>query len=420
MFLDRLIECLTLKLKSELWSFLMNELQQVLLIFAVVVIAGLYFLSRSRQTDSKKSNRAQSDANNQESKANQSPKAGKANTVEHLIDVPPLANNDAEKVLSDDASKALNDLGEAHIPVSENTQKRVAQQTAENLTNPAENESVTSVPTRAAATVSSSETDVSQIKQPEVNPNQGTLFFGEDFDIEPKESTGQATHSDETLETAKVQQLESESGSESETAISETQESHEPQLHEEEPKVKHHVLVVDDPGMTGELDETYYPPEEIKPSFGIPEDKKAPKPQSGTKKEAEVFVIMVMTAGQEFPMTAVNQALLGVGLSYDESAIYVKKDTMGNAFIKVANILEPGTFPNENLDEYGTPGIALILELPTSIRAPAAMHELIMMSRKISQRLKGRLYNMERQLIKESDLQSMRDAALDYESEPLA
>lgn len=415
MFLEHLVECLTLKLKSELWSFLMNELQQVLLIFAVVVIAGLYFLSRSRQTDSKKSNHAKSDANNQESKANQSTKA---DTVEHRIDVPPLANDNAEKVLSDDASKALNDLGEAHIPVSENTQKRVAQQTAQNLTNSAEDESVTSESIQAKETVSSSETEISQIKQSEVNPNQGTLFFGEDFDIEPKESAGQVTQSDETLETAKVQQLESESGSE--TAISETQESHESLLHEAEPKVKHHVLVVDDPGMTGELDETYYPPEEIKPSFGIPEDKKAPKPQSGTKKEAEVFVIMVMTAGQEFPMTAVNQALLGVGLSYDESAIYVKKDTMGNPFIKVANILEPGTFPNENLDEYGTPGIALILELPTSIRAPAAMHELIMMSRKISQRLKGRLYNMERQLIKESDLQSMRDAALDYESEPLA
>lgn len=32
----------------------MNELQQVLLVFAVVVIAGLYFLSRSRSTGSKK------------------------------------------------------------------------------------------------------------------------------------------------------------------------------------------------------------------------------------------------------------------------------------------------------------------------------------------------------------------------------
>lgn len=103
-----------------------------------------------------------------------------------------------------------------------------------------------------------------------------------------------------------------------------------------------------------------------------------------------------------------------------DQQIFSLKDNMGNDFIRVANMLEPGTFPTEELDKYSTPGVAMILELPTSVRAPKAMHELIMMARKVSQRLNGRLYNMERQLVKESDLQSMRDAALDYESEPLA
>lgn len=61
----------------------------------------------------------------------------------------------------------------------------------------------------------------------------------------------------------------------------------------------------------------------------------------------------------------------------------------------------------------------MILELPTTVKAPAAMHDLIMMARKVSQRLQGRLYNMERQLLKESDLQTMREEAVKYESEPL-
>ncbi len=172
--------------------------------------------------------------------------------------------------------------------------------------------------------------------------------------------------------------------------------------------------------MNGEIDTSSLPPEHIKPSFGIPEDKIKPKAVSATGKKPEVFVILVMSSTGEFEMPLLNQALLGVGLKMTDQQIFSLKDNMGNDFIRVANMLEPGTFPTEELDKYSTPGVAMILELPTSVRAPKAMHELIMMARKVSQRLNGRLYNMERQLVKESDLQSMRDAALDYESEPLA
>jgi len=161
-----------------------------------------------------------------------------------------------------------------------------------------------------------------------------------------------------------------------------------------------------------------------KPNFGIPEDNApaATQTPSVSPGQHQVFALMVLStggSGQEFSMEAVNQALLGVGLSFSDKHIYVTCDSQGTEIIRVANIMEPGTFPTENLQTYTTPGVALILELPTSVRAPAAMHDLIMMGRKVSQRLNGRLYNMERHLIKESDLQAMRDAAVDYESEPL-
>ena len=173
--------------------------------------------------------------------------------------------------------------------------------------------------------------------------------------------------------------------------------------------------------MTGEIEPGQVTPDETKPRFGIPEDDKEKQGTIyvSTDKKPEVFVLLVMSTGHEFAMTDLNQALYGVGLTLSDQSIFVKKDNMGNEFIKVANMLEPGTFPVDNLEQFNTPGIAMILELPTTVRAPAAMHDLIMMARKVSQRMQGRLYNMDRHLIKESDLQSMRDAALDYESEPL-
>ena len=348
----------------------MNELQQVLLIFAVVVIAGLYFLSRSRQNAIKKSS---------EQKTQQSEQG--IHTVSHSI-------SNSEK-----AAEALNNLGNPHIPLSESTQKRITEGKGFSNSELKQEIFVNNQPVSSVDTQDES-----------INVNQGVLSFGEEFDIPAQTPTTEAVESVELTQT------------DFDPTTVTTEKSA-----EQTSAVKHHVLVVDDPGMIGEIDENAVPADFVKPSFGIPaEELTTKKKMASTNKEPEVYVIMVMSTGQEFPMSLVNQALLGVGLTHSDQGIFVKNDNMGNAFIKVANMLEPGTFPLENLEGYVTPGVALILELPTTVRAPAAMHDLIIMARKISQKLNARLYDMERHLIKESDLQSMRDAALDYESEPIA
>ena len=121
---------------------------------------------------------------------------------------------------------------------------------------------------------------------------------------------------------------------------------------------------------------------------------------------------------EEFLMSKINHTLHGVGLVLSDSGIFVKKDSMGNEIIRVANLLEPGVFSKDDLvnSKMSSAGIVLILELPTTVKAPAVMHDMILMARKISQSLNGRLYNMDRQLTKESDLQKMRDTAVAYET----
>ncbi|BCN93394.1 hypothetical protein THMIRHAM_11790 [Thiomicrorhabdus immobilis] len=373
----------------------MNELQQVLLIFAVVVIAGLYFLSRSRQNAIKKNSKSHSHTHQDKVEANSHSSAVSTQDKDHNQQ----SNHHSEK-----AAEALKNLGNPHIPLSDATEKRITQSKGFSNTE-LKHEAVQQQTVHAPLSTYHLEAET------DINHNQGVLSFGEEFDLPPQ--TTSVVESEQTAASSEMpNEVTTVSG---QPIVGSTDENSNPT------GGKHHVLVVDDPGMTGEIDENAVPADYVKPSFGIPEEElKTKKKMASTNKEPEVYVIMVLTTGQEFPMRAVNQALLGVGLTYSDQAIFVKNDNMGNPFIKVANMLEPGTFPVENLDAYATPGVALILELPTTVRAPAAMHDLIIMARKISQRLNGRLYNMERHLIKESDLQSMRDAALDYESEPIA
>ncbi len=361
----------------------MNELQQVLLIFAVVVIAGLYFLSRSRQAESRKS---------QEENQNS-------------------ATENQPYIAHQKASEALNELGEPHIPVSQVTEDRV---TKHDATEPkAEQGDELSVQDVQHSNQNETENQSDDLK---AHPDQGMLSFGEEFDL-PKSNQPDSGTEVESHQTADEREIESPLA----TVIDETAAVSEDEAKTENNQPMHHVLVVDDPGMTGEVGEDYFPKDHIKPSFGIPEDQYVQTKErvSSTNKKPEVFAILVMSAGHEFEMTAVNQALQGVGLTLSEQGIFVKNDNMGQTIIKVANMLEPGTFPVENLEDYKTPGVAMILELPSTVKAPKAMDELIMMARKIHQRLSGRLYNMHRQLLTESEIQSMRDDALDYESEPL-
>ncbi len=330
----------------------MNELQQVLLIFAIVVVIGLYFLSRSRQVALKK-------------EADKQKKAQK---------------KDASSTSYQKASQALNELGEPHIPVSKNTEVRIAKNEEDLLT-------------------------------PEINENQGVLPFSEP--LEPVDQVGEGAK--QSVE----KNLKKEGAQESSELNGLVEEGNRHAVDKNALGGKHHVLEVEDLGML-EGGYQYVAPEHEKPTFGIPDEESATVIENSVeKKEPQIFVILVMSTGQEFSMQEMNHALLGVGLSFNENQIYVKCDNMNNTIIKVANLMEPGTFPADELQNYTTCGVAMILELPCSVKAPAAMHDLIMMARKISQRLQGRLYNMERQLLKESDLQTMRDEAVKYESEPL-
>lgn len=306
----------------------MNELQQVLLVFAVVVIGGLYFFSKTRQKKSPPSDRKE--ATSKTSTPN--PKNSHSST-----------------------NASVEDTSHDHANVQ-----------------------------------SMDETD----------KNQGKLVFGDDFD--PPQQVEQEAAQPQ-IDSAQFDQVDQTEAEVKTTAT-------------------HHVLEVEELFTISEVGPSV---EDLpKPNFGIPEDNKpaAMQTPSNVERERQIFALMVLntgSSGQDFKMDVVNQSLLGVGTTLSKNQIYVTTDPQGTEIIRVANIMEPGTFPTENLPSHTTPGLVLILELPTSVKAPRAMHDLIMMARKVSQRLNGRLYNMERQLIKESDLQAMRDAAVHYESEPI-
>ena len=142
------------------------------------------------------------------------------------------------------------------------------------------------------------------------------------------------------------------------------------------------------------------------------------------KKDApdnRIFAIMVLGM-HYYPFATLHEALIGCQLEYDpEHHIYVRRNAYGKVYLRVANALNPGTFPSpaESNEAFKTPGVALILTLPTVIPAPRAMDEMIRIARRLAQRLDARLYDERRSRLSESDLRQMRTAALDFVSQPV-
>lgn len=141
--------------------------------------------------------------------------------------------------------------------------------------------------------------------------------------------------------------------------------------------------------------------------------------EEAATREPRLFAIMVIGT-HTYSLHEIRTALLSIGMVYDEKEqIFVRKNEQGKIYLRAANALDPGTFPAENDETLATPGIALILQLPTYIHAPPAMDQMIKDARKLSQRLGAHIYNMDRSRINEPDLKKMRNDALDYVSVPL-
>lgn len=336
----------------------MNELQWILLGFAVVVIAVLWGVNALKKRKLVSKAPVSEDASAQEA-----------------------AQDTAQDTAQDkgQAASALNELGEPHIPVSENTQARLHTQPQ---TDPDANPNAQSQSASSPKKHRVIEDDEMRAIQ-EVGPRMGVADDKPNFGIpQPSEPQTQQTHASAEAKMDEVLQ------SSSDTQATRVQKAHDA------------------------------------PSAQTQTDTSTGQPETQTKtasdepnKESKVFALIVMGT-EDFAWPSVNQTLQGVGLTPNDKGIFVKKDTMGNEIIRVASLLEPGTFPIEDPsnDTYTTAGVVLILALPCTVKAPAAMHDMIMMARKISQRLNGRLYDDQRHLIKESDLQAMRDVALAYET----
>ncbi|PWG63499.1 cell division protein ZipA [Sediminicurvatus halobius] len=134
--------------------------------------------------------------------------------------------------------------------------------------------------------------------------------------------------------------------------------------------------------------------------------------------EEKIVVLSVMAPeGEVYVARALTEALEDCGLRLNSQGIYQRTlDTRTGAvaLYSAANILEPGTFDPEALDETDTPGVVLFLRLPGPFDGLAAFEQMLATARTLARQLGGQVLDGRRCDLTTQSIEHIREELLEY------
>jgi len=128
--------------------------------------------------------------------------------------------------------------------------------------------------------------------------------------------------------------------------------------------------------------------------------------------EAVIVLALLAREGECFNGMQILDAMELCGLSYGRMGIfhYPETDT-GEILFSIANVLEPGSFERERMDELETPGLALIMPLPAPIDGEKALLTFVQQAKRLRERLAGRLTDGQRRELTRETIDELKQTA---------
>ena len=138
-----------------------------------------------------------------------------------------------------------------------------------------------------------------------------------------------------------------------------------------------------------------------------------------TSHQSEVIVINVMAQeGRVFEGNDLLQVLVTAGLRFGEMNIFhhrLNNKNKGPLIFSVANILNPGTFDLNEMEEFSTIGISLFLALPAQINNLQAFEQMLEVAQQVRGALDGELKDDHRSIMTAQTIEHYRQRIRDFE-----
>ncbi len=128
------------------------------------------------------------------------------------------------------------------------------------------------------------------------------------------------------------------------------------------------------------------------------------------KPEMPDLIQFILLAGNENGFNGVElvNALKGVGLVYGDLKIFERLDDQKRVNYGIANLVNPGTFPETDLHLFSCPGITFFMQ-PKVLDDPLAVfNELVALIYLLSRQLNGEILDSQRQPLTDQTIASLR------------
>ncbi len=149
------------------------------------------------------------------------------------------------------------------------------------------------------------------------------------------------------------------------------------------------------------------------------EEIKKPQQQDDTFEHAEVLIINVMAKqGRVFIGDDLLHSLITAGLKFGDMNIFHKrlaKENQSAVIFSVTNMLNPGTFDLNNMEEFTTLGISFFLALPTPINNLDAFDQMLDIAQDIRDTLDGEIKDDHRNGMTAQTIEHYRQRVRDFE-----
>ena len=137
----------------------------------------------------------------------------------------------------------------------------------------------------------------------------------------------------------------------------------------------------------------------------------------------EVFIINIMAhKGQDFNGSELLDIVLKCGLRYGSMDIFHRYRELkgeGPLLFSMANMVKPGTFDLDAMDDFTTPGISLFMTLPIDADSMQSFDLMVETAQAIAQTLNGELKDEQRSAMTRQTLEHCRQRISDFERKKL-
>ncbi|WP_240946356.1 cell division protein ZipA [Pseudomaricurvus alkylphenolicus] len=138
----------------------------------------------------------------------------------------------------------------------------------------------------------------------------------------------------------------------------------------------------------------------------------------------EVLVINVMAPkGTYFYGGDLLQVILECGMRYGDMQIFHRHqqtDGEGPHYFSMVNMVVPGTFDLNTMDQFETPGVSLFMTLPMKAKSLEAFNTMAYTAQTLAERLGGELKDENRSVMTSQTLEHCRQRIRDFERKQLS